>query len=150
MSASCSAQTGCFKLHLKHDNWELIGFWTLSIVWKSKITTLRKLDLLPSSGAGERLHSWVLHWTFCWVQQHMYTDYPQICKCVLQTQTLTYDSWQTHCHQRHWQTGSSVQNRDWCVVRSSRARHQDWPTGCVSFASWMRLPVALIFKLSVS
>jgi hypothetical protein len=35
-------------------NWELIGFWTLSVVRKSKIMTFQKLDLLPSSGDGRK------------------------------------------------------------------------------------------------
>jgi hypothetical protein len=48
-----------------YDHSELIGFWTLSIVWYSKKlenTTFRKLDLFPSSGQGEGgwfLVSWV-------------------------------------------------------------------------------------------
>jgi hypothetical protein len=47
--------------NFKQDVWkvsspsELMGFWTVSIIWDSKkleTTTFRKLDLFPSSGKG--------------------------------------------------------------------------------------------------
>ena len=56
---------------------------------------------------------------------------PQICKYMLQTETVTYDSWQTvlssQMAPRRWQ--AVVLKTDWDVVTiSRRAGHQDWPT----------------------
>jgi hypothetical protein len=45
----------CLVLNWTLVLWELLGFWTLSIVWDSKYkknTTCWKMDLLPSSGEG--------------------------------------------------------------------------------------------------
>jgi hypothetical protein len=60
-----------------------MGFWTLSIVRKSKIldnTTFRKLDLLPSSGEGGGETPTVLgpldranlnHWNESWLDSRL-------------------------------------------------------------------------------